>query len=363
MTCLLLKRTAFARPVFAISSLILLSSATSSLAQETYNWSGVYFGATAGASETTSDGNIVYGSGSYAGWEDGYFEGEIYDDVEDAELEVYYYDGEENYGWDYADVDLGDLDQWITEFDASDMVWNGTVFAGVQQQFGALVIGGEFRATLGSVETTDSWEWRDGTSDYDSASCYYYSCGVDTYDMPYEDGNWETGYNYLDGNTIDGDDYAWLTGELDQSNGIGFSASFDTSFSAVARAGIAADRVMFYGVAGASIARVTATTGAYVYEEGEIEAGYNSEISPGLHYEGDALYQWYGENTEDLVGYVAGLGLEYAMTDNIILRGEATYTDYGTISVTGVSNDTDATYTVSQKLTQLQVQTGVLLKF
>ncbi len=70
-----------------------------------------------------------------------------------------------------------------------------------------------------------------------------------------------------------------------------------------------------------------------------------------------------GSNTETLWGYTVGAGVEYAATDNMILRLEASMTDLGTIDVTGDSEDTGAEYTVTQTVANFALQTGVSVKF
>ncbi|WP_127142532.1 outer membrane protein [Pelagibacterium montanilacus] len=65
----------------------------------------------------------------------------------------------------------------------------------------------------------------------------------------------------------------------------------------------------------------------------------------------------------DPQGYTVGGGVEYAATDNSILPLEGSWTNFGSISVEGESDETDATYEVTQDVSNWSIGTGVSFKF
>jgi len=336
----------------AVSLVALMATGSAAKAQDVFDWSGFYVGATAGATSTNSDAGIVYTDGEYAGWSDGYFTGEAYDEVDSAEID-FYGDSEEGY-----ELSLGSLEDWVTETETGELTWSGTAVAGAQSQFGAFVLGGELRASVGSFETSYAYDYMSYTGDNGSITCPNdddedpeETCLVDV------NGGWAVD---VDGVSISEGDSAYLWGGVDQDGRLVFSANIDQTFAAVARAGIAADRFLIYGLAGASVAEITSTTAANVEETGALEAEAGG--SDDAEILGD-YYSWYGESSESKVGLLVGAGVEYAVTDNVILRGEVSFANYGDVSVTGYSMDTDATYTVTQSITQTKAEAGLLFKF
>lgn len=342
------------------AALSLLATAGAASAQETYDWTGIYVGASVGATQADSEGSVVYGQGTDTGWTapDGYFIGQIYQDVDDSGVGTEGNDGED----DSSYLDLGDLGNWLTSADASKLDWTGAVYGGAQWQFGSLVVGGELRATIGDLETSYSEAWLepdsyDFTTAYcnDEEGCYGYT------DLPTSD-SWY-GWDDIDGVSMSDDDSIDIEGWVEQINYIGFSSNIGTSVSALARVGVAMDRLMVYGVAGPTVATISAKTAASVQETGEINVGSEDFDDLTAHLDGYESYYWEGSASESRVGVEVGIGAEYAITDNVILRGEVSYSDFGSLSVTGVSEDTDATYTVTQKLSRVAVQTGIMFKF
>jgi outer membrane immunogenic protein len=110
-----------------------------------------------------------------------------------------------------------------------------------------------------------------------------------------------------------------------------------------ARFGWAADRALFYGKAG----------GAYMQEK------YNFGASDGSAVTG----------TFDRFGWMLGAGIEYAVTDNITLKAEYNYLNFGTSNQTLTPNATDlVTGTITgdpndSKLTANVVKAGVNILF
>ena len=124
------------------------------------------------------------------------------------------------------------------------------------------------------------------------------------------------GYNYDLGNSvvlgIDGDitynnlkDSAALVGE-DIADGVTLESKLRWSGAVRARAGYAVDRFLPYIAGGVAFGSVKNTI---AFSNGEIPFG-------------DA-------RTKTHVGWTAGAGVDYAATDNVIIRLEYRYTDYG----------------------------------
>lgn len=330
----------------------------SALGQDMFDWSGFYVGGAVGVVQSDSSADASYSTdaeGISAAWSapDGYFTGEIYDAVDAAGINF----NANNAGVDDSfDIGLGQLGAWLTATDLTALSWAGMGFAGAQVQMGAFVLGGEVRGVFGDFGNSYSDDWSDSVTDSGSVD-YDNEGGTLTASLP-SSVNW-TGDSVVNEN-MDGSG-AEIHGGVDQDNSLAFGTSYDSYFAPVAKLGVAADRFMLFALAGPSVAEVTATTSASVDEVGHVgvENGGNSVADV----DGSASYDWSGSNTETLWGYTVGAGVEYAATDNMILRLEASMTDLGTIEVTGESDDTGAEYTVTQTVANFALQTGVSVKF
>lgn len=331
---------------------------SSAMAQDMFDWSGFYVGGAVGVVQSDSNADVAYGTdaeGISAAWSasDGYFTGEVFDAVDAANI---YFDANGGGTDDSFDIGLGELSDWLTETDLTALSWAGTGFAGAQVQMGSFVLGGEVRGVFGDFGNSYSDAWSDGATDSGSVS-YDPEGGTLTASLP-SGVNWsgDGGVNEnLDDNGAD------IHGGVDQDNSLAFGTSYDSYFAPVAKLGVAADRFMLFGLAGPSVAQVTATTSATVDEDGHV--GVENGVNSVADLDGSAGYDWSGSNTETLWGYTVGAGVEYAATDNMILRLEGSMTDLGTIDVTGVSNETGADYTVTQTVANFALQTGVSVKF
>lgn len=335
----------------------------SALGQDMFDWSGFYVGGAVGVVQSDSSADVSYGTdaeGISAAWSasDGYFTGAIYDDVDDDVdgASINYDDANFPEDDDYDELDLGELTPWLNHLDLTSLSWAGMGFAGAQVQMGAFVLGGEVRGVFGDFGNSYSDDWSDSVTDSGSVD-YDNEGGTLTASLP-SSVNW-TGDSVVNEN-MDGSG-AEIHGDVDQDNSLAFGTSYDSYFAPVAKFGVAADRFMLFALAGPSVAEVTATTSASVDEVGHVgvENGGNSVADV----DGSASYDWSGSNTETVWGYTVGAGVEYAATDNMILRLEASMTDLGTIEVTGQSEDTGAEYTVTQTVANFALQTGVSVKF
>jgi len=120
------------------------------------------------------------------------------------------------------------------------------------------------------------------------------------------------------------------------------------------RAGYAMDRFLPYVAAGV----------AYTKLEGSINGWGEDPATGGKIADSDVS----GKDHETFTGWILGVGADYAMTDNVLLRAEYRYSDYGdktyTYNLAGIPgiDDTDsAGYKISHKAHDLRV--GIAYKF
>jgi outer membrane immunogenic protein len=118
------------------------------------------------------------------------------------------------------------------------------------------------------------------------------------------------------------------------------NATTKTDYQAafVGRAGIAFDRLLLYGSGGVAFTNITNT-----YDTTPFGGGFAS-IS------------------QDRTGWTAGAGLEYAVTNNWLVRGEYRYTDFGNFVDKSSVAFFPAT-NVNRHLTENQAQIGLSYKF
>lgn len=136
---------------------------------------------------------------------------------------------------------------------------------------------------------------------------------------------------------------------FDESEGEDFpgnpdeSATFDVLWEGSTRlkVGLALDRFMPY------------LTGGLAY--GQADASSIRDFDDGFH-----DFEYSGIN---LIGYTVGIGAAYAVTDDIIIRGEGRFTDFGTTTAAGVDSggDTHDIEVVGPK--QFSLEGGISFKF
>lgn len=120
-------------------------------------------------------------------------------------------------------------------------------------------------------------------------------------------------------------------------------ASWETIWEGSTRIklGLALDRLMPY------------VTGGIAYGQGEASAHREFDEPQDFEY-----------SDINLIGYTIGVGAAYAMTDSIIVRGEARYTDYGVTTAAGVDTSNFNTHdieVVGPK--QFSLEGGISFKF
>jgi outer membrane immunogenic protein len=329
---------------------------------DAFNWSGLYFGGGIGVVQSRGSDEIVYDDDSFiSDWQSGAggFLGDIYDLVNQAGIGTRSLRTSSRY-----DLDLEAIEDWINQASTSETQAFGTVFAGAQWQAPdtRLVVGGEVRANFGSFGSSHSESGSTIYSDDGAATCGASACVVTSFlpallalgwDLDVQGGN-------VTLSLLGRDESATISGSVAQETALSFSTAWDRSFSALAKIGVPVDRALIYAIAGPTVANVTASASASVVEDGEIVLGNGNRSAT---YSKTQSYEWSGSTSENRVGFTFGAGVDYAATDNIILRGEVSYTNLGKISVTGTSPDTDAFFTVNQQVGAAQALASVMFKF
>lgn len=323
-------------------------------ADEAYDWTGFYVGGMIGVLHTNSDADFSYsndGGSPVEGWTDGEFHGDVYNSL--ASLAV-----SNSEGPPFAsNGPMPDLTDWPKSLSDDSSDFMGTVLGGFNFQNGNLVFGGELRGSFGDFGASSSSSWSDSGTKSGSVGN----------DFEGPAGNAFTYTNFDDvlvgiispiANNFEGISY---TATYHQDDSIAADTDFDYMISPVARLGLATDRVLFFAMGGPTYAHVKAKTSASVHEyTTDASTTVNSVTTP---FSADETYEFSGSQSKDMWGFTVGGGAEWAVTDNIVLRAEGEYHDLGTISVTGRSADTDATYKVKQKLDGYSLSTGIIFKF
>ena len=156
------------------------------------------------------------------------------------------------------------------------------------------------------------------------------------------------GYNYdLGNNIVIGADTDWVWGDMDESDSATYLKGQEGEYkvngkikekwagSTRARIGYAMDRWMPYFAGGVAYAKI------------DSDAKFS---------DADGVYSKASGN-KTLTGYTLGAGVDYAMTDHIILRAEYRYTDFGDQDY----GNKDFKYNVDYKTNDVRV--GVAYKF
>lgn len=136
-----------------------------------------------------------------------------------------------------------------------------------------------------------------------------------------------------------------IEGDVDGSNykktyalgGISDQTRQNIQGSVRGRFGVAVDRALFYATGGVAL--------------GDLGNNYTNTLN-GL---GDS-------SSHTRVGYTVGGGVEYAISNNVSLRAEYRYTDFGTFSDT-LTGATNGGVTVRHHETDNRVQAGISYKF
>ncbi|MDR3472443.1 MAG: outer membrane beta-barrel protein [Devosia sp.] len=171
------------------------------------------------------------------------------------------------------------------------------------------------------------------------------------------------GYNFTSGNLVYGveGDFSLLNGAHElasgQSSGGKTTVTVDNSLTSLmtlrGRVGISADRLLLFATAGLAAGQTSLSTDLNYQDFGKSSAALSGSGS-GLP-----------------VGFVAGIGGEYAATDHISLKAEALYYRLGGTSATATGSGTDSSnnsvgaspYTATYNPSGVLVSSGIDFKF
>ena len=123
----------------------------------------------------------------------------------------------------------------------------------------------------------------------------------------------------------------WTTGAvIDTPNSrqheLMVSGGLEQLYSLRSRVGVAVDRLLLFGTAGLAVGQVDLESSA-AFEYTDVGYGAGSAA-------------WEGSQSGWQLGYIAGLGAEYALTDDFSVKLEGLYYDLGTASVTAEGTGT-----------------------
>lgn len=203
----------------------------------------------------------------------------------------------------------------------------------------AIVIEPGFTWTGGYIGGQVGYGWGDSTADYPFAD------GFTDIDPDGWLGGVYIGYNYqLSNNIVLGAEADVVYSDIDGREhfielGVPLDDSFDSldlnwSGAVRGRIGYAAGRFLPYFAAGVAFADVDVAA---------------EDLNPGF----------VGSWSETYVGYTVGAGAEYAVTDNIVLRGEYRFTDFGSETFTAADPDSEHDVDLSTN----EVRFGIAYKF
>lgn len=225
-----------------------------------------------------------------------------------------------------------------------------TILLGKNVQFDHVVLGGEFKLSLGNfgsqTEQSSDVQARNAMIDYEGATFSYTNYDEVITGLP------TSAYISYPSDTNDVDYVQNITNKN--------SYKMNSLLSLAGRAGIVYKEVMFYGLAGLAGANVNAKTSLTVNESA---SGVKDEGGTMTYYTGASSYAFSGKSSKNMLGYTLGAGAEWALQENMRLRFEWDYYDLGKITTQGTSSRTGASYKVSQEVTSYNLSLGLIRNF
>jgi opacity protein-like surface antigen len=161
------------------------------------------------------------------------------------------------------------------------------------------------------------------------------------------------------------------SGQYLQNGELSLDLNVGSVFAPVARIGVVHNRLQLFAYGGPAIAQVALSTRARITESASLIMAADSN-SPGDQVTSSGpnahnyleSYSWSGSNSTTRVGFRLGVGVEYAATNNMVLRASYDLTDLGRIGVTGVSDTANvADYAVSRSLRSRSLSIGTVWRF
>lgn len=320
---------------------VLLVVSNSSFADK--NWSGFYVGGAINQTESKSNSTTSYsnnGANPPVGWSQNQFKGDVLNSINSMRITPTYP------GFDHNTNTIS-LPTASSSFNSNKNITGGNIFAGINKQVDQIIFGAEINLSFGNFGSSNSQNLNGGGNNYisdgEGANFSYtnYNNVIQGLASPIADGR---------SNSAD------YTQQFSQQN----SSKYNLLSQLLVRTGYSFGKVMTYVKGGVAYSNVTASTSAQITES---VSGTNNAIGSSTSYSGSTNYSFAGNTSKNMYGYVIGGGAEWALQDNLLFRLDAQYYDLGKISVTGASNQTSATYSVSQKISAYSISVGIIHKF
>jgi len=320
---------------------VLLVASNSSFADK--NWSGFYVGGAINQTESKSNSTTSYsnnGANPPVGWTQNQFKGDVLNSVSSMSIAPTFPDFANN-------SNTISLPTASSSFNSNKNITGGNIFAGINKQIDQIIFGAEVNLSFGNFGSSNSQNLNGGGNNYisdgEGANFSYtnYNNVIQGLASPIADGR---------SNSAD------YTQQFSQQN----SSKYNFLSQLLVRTGYSFGKVMTYVKGGVAYSNVTASTSAQITES---VSGTNNAIGSSTSYSGSTNYSFGGNTSKNMNGYVIGGGAEWALQNNLLFRFDAQYYDLGKINVTGVSNQTLATYSVSQKISAYSISIGIIHKF
>lgn len=302
-------------------------------AEELHDWSGLYAGGMIGYSNTKT---TAKGDGSV-------FRGDVYESVNSMSFD----------NTDFSNISRNfNLSALSNHSSSQDTNAQGTLLIGVNKQNDHIVFGGEFRASFGDFGASTSSAGQSSGSvtghDFEGSGNTFiltnHNNVLSGYTSPISlNDNWP-------------DFSASYQQQISQKNEI----KFNNVEALIGRLGWAEGSLLWYVLAGVNYASVKANTRATIVESA---VGVLNDDPTTYNFSGSKTYLFSGQHTKGMLGYTLGAGLDWAIDDKLTLRIEGEYHDLGSISVTGTSTQTLASYKVKQEITGYSLATGLIYRF
>ena len=326
----------------------------SGAAQAQTVWSGAYGGVGLGAGRAKSSATAAYGNDGQTpplGWTANRFRGDVYNAVNSMQA----VDNGPFMGVSPTVVSLGPSSEWAGQWGAAGRDGVAQIFGGVNRQSAQWVYGAEARASFGSfgagaVQEHAFAETKAGSfTDYEGAAVTLTNHGA-----------------ALSGAGFSELMSAWFgmaySMPMTQTGRLASQVKFDGVNAALARVGYAQDNWLLYAVGGVAHARLKLSTQAQVTETvtGGTVTGDNNNTRL---VSGSKTYSFAGSQARDKLGPAWGLGVQWQIENGLQWRLEALRQDFGSASVTGVSAQTQAAYSIRQRVKLDQLTLAVVRRF
>ncbi len=311
-------------------------------AEELHDWSGLYAGGMIGYSNTKASTKA----------DSNEFKGDVYNSINSL-------------NWSIASPGTGvsksfDLPLFPNASSHNDTNLQGTVLIGKNIQSDHIVFGGEFRASFGDFGASSSTT----NSGVGSVTGYDHEGIGNTLRLTNVNG-------VISGLPVTlTSAFAEFDASYEQQISQKNEVKSDNAISLVGRLGYAEGAFLWYVLGGVNLANVKAKTRTTIVESanGSLDESNtfwnNPNVVTATHgFSGSQTYIFSGDHSKNMVGYTLGGGVEWAIDDKLTLRVEGEYHDLGSISVTGTSTQTSASYKVKQDITGYSLATGLIHRF